>query len=249
MLMRKIDPRLRRKPKAIIFDTDNTLYPYEPSHHAAMAAVRQKAEDQIGIKPDKFDEAFQQARAETKDRLKRTSASHSRLLYLQRMLEILGLGTQILLTLDLEQTYWRTFLGRAHLFPGVKELLADLKSEGIGTAIITDLTAQIQFRKIVYFGLESFFDYLVTSEEAGSDKPDEAPYKLAFAKLGIAPSDIWMVGDDAKADILGAHQQGMLALQKVHEGVHVSREGLSTPDFEFNDFAELRELWQQTQKD
>ncbi len=120
-----------------------------------------------------------------KNRLKGTGSSHSRLLYLQRMLEILGLGSQVLLALDFEQTYWRTFLSNAILFDGVKELLEDIRLIGIPTAIVTDLTAQIQFRKIVYFGLEYYFDFIVTSEEARYDKPHEAPFKIAVEKCAL----------------------------------------------------------------
>ena len=71
---------------------------------------------------------------------------------MQRMLEIMGLGSQVLVALDLEQTYWRTFLNSAVLFDGVRELLDEIRLYGIPTAIVTDLTAQIQFRKIIYFG-------------------------------------------------------------------------------------------------
>ena len=36
-------------PKAVIFDTDNTLYPYEPSHRAALKALFNKASKTLGI--------------------------------------------------------------------------------------------------------------------------------------------------------------------------------------------------------
>lgn len=168
--------RFTRLPDAILFDTDNTLYHYDPVHAAAQAAVRDKVVDMFSISPDEFDRAFKQARDQVKNRLKHTASSHSRLLYLQRMLEIMGLGSQVLLALDFEQTYWRTFLSNAVLFDGVKDLLDDLRLLGVPTAIVTDLTAQIQFRKVVYFGLDHYFDYIVTSEEAGYDKPHEAPF-------------------------------------------------------------------------
>ena len=57
------------------------------------------------------------------------------------------------------------------------------------------MTAQIQFRKLVYFGLDEFFDYVVTSEEAGADKPDKMPFKVALEKLQLEPENIWMIGD------------------------------------------------------
>ena len=45
------------------------------------------------------------------------------------------------------------------------------------------------FRKIIFFGLEQYFDYVVTSEEAGIDKPSKAPFELALKKLDLLPDD------------------------------------------------------------
>ena len=39
--------------------------------------------------------------------------------------------------------------------------------------------------ELVYFGLDEFFDYVVTSEEAGADKPDKRPFEVALEKLII----------------------------------------------------------------
>ena len=227
---------LQKKPRAIIFDTDNTLYPYKPAHKAATKAVEVKACDLLGISLEKFNKAFITARSEVKVQLNKTASSHSRLLYYQRTIEILGLNTQILMTLDLEQTYWRTFLANCRLFPEVKEFILDLKNEGVVTAIITDLTAQIQFRKIIYFGLDSYFDYVVTSEEAGADKPSRAPFEIALKKLQIPSEDIWMIGDDSNSDIMGASQFNMLTLQKKHQGVSISKNSTHV----FEDYTELR---------
>jgi HAD superfamily hydrolase (TIGR01549 family) len=230
-------------PKAVIFDTDNTLYPYDPSHLAATNAVRDKATSLLGVSTQEFDEAFSKARQRVKDRLKGTASSHSRLLYFQSTLEILGMHTQILLTLDLEQTYWSTFLANAQLFQGVKEFISQLKSDGIVTANITDLTSQIQFRKVVYFGLDELFDYVVTSEEAGRDKPDIAPFEIALAKIGFEPSEIWMIGDNPISDIEGAALAGMTPIQKKHKGVKVSPLIKEGKGIAFEDFFSLLDLY------
>lgn len=231
-----------RLPDAFLFDTDNTLYPYDPAHAAAHAAVREKVVSTFSISPDDFEKAFKEARNQVKARLKHTASSHSRLLYLQRMLEIMGLGSQVLLALDFEQTYWRTFLSNAVLFDGVKELLDDIRLLGIPTAIVTDLTAQIQFRKVVYFGLDHYFDYIVTSEEAGFDKPHEAPFEIALEKMRPQGDCIWMIGDNPINDIRGAREKiQAVTLQKIHTGVDLGVGG-DAPDASFTDFASLRKL-------
>ena len=229
-------------PDAILFDTDNTLYSYGPAHAAAQHAVRGKVVGALSIHPEDFDKAFEEARQQVKMRLKNTASSHSRLLYLQQMLENMGLGSQVLLALDFEQTYWRTFLNNAVLFDHVKEFLDDLRLLGIPTASVTDLTAQIQFRKVVYFGLDRFFDYIVTSEEAGCDKPDEAPFRIALKKMRPKGDCIWMIGDHPVNDIRGAREKiNAITLQKIHRGIELGI-GECAPDAAFDEFAELRRL-------
>lgn len=234
--------RLQQFPDAILFDTDNTLYPYDPAHLAAQKAVEKKVVGTFSISSDNFNKAFQAARVDVKKRLEGTASSHSRLLYMQRMLEIMGLGSQVLVALDLEQTYWRTFLSNAKLFHGVKELLDDIRLLGIPTAIVTDLTAQIQFRKIVYFGLDHYFDHIVTSEEAGYDKPRKEPFLLAVDKMKPQGDCIWMIGDNSLNDIQGARESiNAVTFQKVHKGIILGKE-MSQPDVSFNGFSEIREL-------
>lgn len=234
--------RFAKIPDAVLFDTDNTLYSYDPAHAAAQQAVKAKMMSIFSIGAKDFDSAFSEARKQIKDRLGHTASSHSRLLYLQRMLEIMGLGSQVLLALDFEQTYWRTFLTNSTLFDDVKELLDDFRLLGVPTAIVTDLTAQIQFRKVVYFGLDRYFKYIVTSEEAGFDKPHAAPFQIALEKMQPKGNCIWMIGDSPVSDIRGAKEKiNAVTLQKIHDGVELG-EGPNAPDAHFKDFKDLRQL-------
>ena len=231
--------KFSRLPDAILFDIDNTLYPYNPAHLSAQRAVKQKAIESFSISSDTFDEEFQKSRTQIKKRLKGMASSHSRLLYLQKMMENLGLGSQIFLSLDFEQTYWSTFLNNAVLFEGVEEILDDLRLLSIPTAIVTDLTSQIQFRKLVFFGLDQSFDYVVTSEESGADKPNEIPFNIALDKIRPSGKNIWMIGDNPISDIRGAREAiNAVTLQKIHTGNPVGT-GDGKPDLAFNDFTRL----------
>ena len=243
--MKIISPeKLKKKPDCVLFDLDNTLYPYEPAHVSALNAVKLKVSKNFNLQEQTFDEAFTKAKNLTKVQLGNTAASHSRLLYMQKMLELLGLGSQVLFALDLEQTYWRTFLANANLFPGAKDFLDDLRLNSIPTAIVTDLTAQIQFRKMIYFGLDHYFDCIVTSEEAGQEKPHAAPFQLALDKIQPKGSTIWMIGDNPKKDIGGAKTAiHAVTFQKMHLGVELGM-GDHSPDCSFEDFSELRSLLQ-----
>lgn len=192
-------------PQAILLDLDNTLYAYAPAHKAGIDAVRRKAQSVLGLKGARFHEVYGQARAEVKAQLGSVASSYNRLLYFQRMLELLGMKTQPLMSLDFEQTYWRNFMMAARLHAGVNDFLALAREFGIGLGIVTNLTAQIQFRKLVHLGLDTAIDIVVTSEQAGANKPDAAPFLLARERMALPENAvIWMVGDDAATDLAGA---------------------------------------------
>ena len=228
---------IEKLPSAIIFDTDNTLYKYVPAHKEAINAVRLKVCSTFSISPEKFDDSYSQARLEIKNQLGATASSHSRLLYFQRLLEVLGLGSQVLWALDLEQTYWRVFLTNAQLFEYLKEFLEEIRVLKIPIAIITDLTAQIQFRKVVYFGLDHYINYIVTSEEAGQDKPSLKPFEIAINKLQVK-DNIWFIGDDPECDIEGA--KNSINAVTFHKINTKSDENYSVmPDVSFTNYKEL----------
>ena len=241
--MKILSPTIfKQLPDAILFDIDNTLYSYKEPHETALEAVKDKAMKTFSIKSNEFDEAFIEARSAVKKRLVNVASSHSRLLYMQKTLEFLGLGSQILNSLDLEQTYWRVFLRNAELFENVKELLDDIRLLGIPTAVVTDLTAQIQFRKMVYFGLDQYFDFIVTSEEAGKDKPDNGPFDIALQKINPKGGCIWMIGDHPEKDILGSKETiGAITLQKLDEVANQKEKEIKA-DLIFNNYAEIRKL-------
>ena len=104
--MKILSPTIfKQLPDAILFDIDNTLYSYKEPHETALEAVKDKAMKTFSIKSNEFDEAFIEARSAVKKRLVNVASSHSRLLYMQKTLEFLGLGSQILNSLDLSP-FW-----------------------------------------------------------------------------------------------------------------------------------------------
>ena len=184
------------KPDIVLFDLDNTLYPYEPCNTIATETALKAAALRFNLDLKNVLNAYSAARLIVKSRLGCIASRHSRILYFHSMLEQLGLGSQVEEALRLEQLYWRVYLTRMELFPYAREYLANLRSYGVKLGLVTDLTAQIQFRKIVLLNLSSVFDAVVTSEETHGEKETEAPYRLIREKLVVDKSEtIWMIGD------------------------------------------------------
>lgn len=230
-------------PDAVLFDTDNTLYNYEPANRKATNAIAKKLKNILDINKSEFFKNYMDARNEIKNELGPVAASHSRLLYCQRLLEKLGFKAQLMIALDLEQTFWSTFLTNAPLFPGVRLFLKNLQLNNIPIAIVTDLTAHTQLRKLTYFNLEESFDAVVTSEEAGADKPDRRNFDLVLKKLALNQTNrIWMIGDNPNTDIAGGKLISAITFQKIHAGVSQGK-GKNQPDFIFNSFGDLNKYF------
>ena len=220
----------------ILVDIDDTLYPYRPCHKQGLEAMTALAAERTGISPERIGEAYALGRKSIHRELEGTAASHNRLLYIQRMYEHLGVNPAAF-ALESYHCYWETFLGAMEPFEGAEAFLASL--EGRKKALVTDLTAHIQYRKIEKLGLSRHFSVLVTSEEAGIEKPHPYIFLLALNKLGVAPGRAAMVGDNYHKDVLGARALGMEAFWFNHGGG--SREEEDPGVTEFHTFAQLKE--------
>jgi len=197
--------------KAVIFDLDNTVYNYDGCHKIAMQELRKYASVKYSITEDVFNEAFEAAKRDVKCLLGNTGASHNRMLYMQLFLEKIG-QNPVDSALDLYDVYWNTMLSNMELFPYVIRLMQQLKEEGIIIGVLTDLTAHIQHRKIAKLGLIPYIDAIVTSEEAGEEKPSKVAFERIALKINCKSDEILMIGDSIKKDVEGAISMGMHGL-------------------------------------
>lgn len=183
------------KPQLVVFDLDNTLYDYEKPNKIAYQSLVTSICTYNKVEHELVVDALSIGRDKVKERLGNTAASHSRLLYLVEAFRILGIKPQVSDFLQLEELFWEVFLSEMELFPGVKDLIKVLKIESIPIALVTDLTSNIQYRKLVKLGLDGLFDSIVTSEEAGGDKVSGLPFKLLEEITEISPTHTWFFGD------------------------------------------------------
>ena len=94
-------------------------------------------------------------------------------------------------------------------FAGAVEFIRKLKKFGIKTAICTDMTAQIQYRKIDKLGLSNDIDFMVSSEETGLEKPSPIMFELALKKMNVKANEAAYFGDSLERDIEGAANVGI----------------------------------------
>ncbi len=194
--------------RAVIFDLDGTLYDYEACNVIAEDKLSLEAEKRLGMDSETFHRILKEAKEDVKDRLGNVAASHNRLLYMQRMCEMAG-ANPCIHGMALYNAYWDAMLDAMTPYHYVDTLFLWLKRAEIRIALLTDMTAHIQYRKIEKLKIGSDLDCIVTSEEAGVEKPDRGMFKRILEKVGLWPEEALMVGDSQKRDIDGAKAMGM----------------------------------------
>jgi HAD superfamily hydrolase (TIGR01549 family) len=107
--------------------------------------------------------------------------------------------------------YRATYQSSRRTVPGALALVQALRGRATVGIVSNNHTAE-QRDKLEATGLAPWIDFLLTSEEAGSEKPDPAIFLAALGRVGARPSDAVMVGDRWDADIVGARAAGIRAV-------------------------------------
>ncbi|MER6205899.1 HAD-IA family hydrolase [Streptomyces sp. NPDC001642] len=85
-------------------------------------------------------------------------------------------------------------------YPDTGEILRSLRGRGIPVAVVSNIGWDIRpvFRD---HRVDALMDAYVLSFECGVKKPDPRIFQTACDRLGVAPDDALMVGDEPVADI------------------------------------------------
>lgn len=94
-------------------------------------------------------------------------------------------------------------------FPHTHTCLSYLKEQNYKLHIITNGFNEVQGRKLQNSKLENYFSHVITSENAGANKPHAQIFEYALNITGAQIEKSLMIGDDLNTDIKGAREIGM----------------------------------------
>lgn len=176
------------RPRAILFDWDNTLVDSWATIHHALNIVRTAME----LPPWSIEETRSRVRLSLRESFPQQFGAgweEARRIYLDAFAAI--------------------HLERLTPLPGSAELLRVLCASGIFLGVVSNKTGALLRREAERLGWAPYFGSIVGAGDATADKPAAAPALLALAGSGIAADEAWLVGDTA-VDMLCAKNAGCL---------------------------------------
>jgi pyrophosphatase PpaX len=125
----------------------------------------------------------------------------------------------------------KVYKEKIHMFPGIPELIGELKNRGYLMGIVTSRLWESTTQGLYKFDIAHLFDAVVSAEDTSIHKPNPEPCLICLEKLGLAPSQAIFVGD-SKFDVLCARNAGV---QSVLVGWSIcvtpeEKEGIYKPD-------------------
>jgi phosphoglycolate phosphatase len=184
-----------RRPRALLFDWDNTLVDSWATIHEALVVTFTA----MGVTPWTLEE--------TKARVAKSLRDSFPALFGARWGEAQKLYLDAFTAIHLE---------RLTAVEGAGEMLAALAGDELYLGVVSNKTGSVLRREAEHLAWTPHFKRLVGAGDASLDKPHAAPVLLALEGSGIACAETWYVGDTAldmecaanagcRAVLLGAH--------------------------------------------
>lgn len=189
-------PRLRHRPKALLFDLDNTIC----DHRTSLEIRLDHAFEPILTDPDQRAAAVEASVAIATD-----GTAH--------FPELLG-RFKIERPEDIDHAIERYGSDRyrgLELYDDALDVLHEVR-EQFTVGMITNGPTDIQQPKIDLLAIEHLFDFTLISESTGFWKPDPRIFEMALSLAGVAAHEAVYIGDSPGHDVAGAQAAGIPAV-------------------------------------
>lgn len=96
---------------------------------------------------------------------------------------------------QLWNNYMKEWAYTMRLFDGISELIIELKTKGTQLGIITSKNRHEYQSDFIPFGIDSYFNTIITVEDSVSPKPSAEPMLSYLKKTGANPEEVIYIGD------------------------------------------------------
>lgn len=129
----------------------------------------------------------------------------------------------------------------SHLYPTVKETLAELHQAGFTLAVVTNKPSKFVPHILEQHGIAHYFVDVLGGDAFPEKKPNPVALNWLMEKHQVQPGEMLMVGD-SKNDILAAKNAGCTSFGLTYGYNHGEPISASNPDFVADKMSELLEV-------
>jgi phosphoglycolate phosphatase len=170
-------PAKLSRPRAIVFDWDNTLVDSWATIHDALNFLMAAMDRPLW------------SIEETRERVRLSLRESFPVIFGERWQEAQRIYLDRFRAIHLE---------RLTPFPGREPMLRTLVAAGTYLAVVSNKTGAVLRNEVAHLGWSALFGAVVGAGDAPIDKPHHAPVELALQPSGISPGgQVWFVGDTA----------------------------------------------------
>jgi len=116
-------------------------------------------------------------------------------------------------------------------FQGVLEEFKNIKNKKAKIAILTDGRKTTQRNKIAALGLSPYIDYIVISEEIGTEKPNKNNFAAIEREFKL--SKYYYIGDNFKKDFITPKKMGWQTIALIDNGLNIHSNAYSHDSQEY----------------
>jgi putative hydrolase of the HAD superfamily len=138
---------------------------------------------------------------------------------------------------DVIYSRWEQVLRRVPLCPGVPEVLAALRENGLRLAAMSDFPVA---SKLELLGLGGLWDVAFSSEQIGYLKPHREPFEAIAHRMELPPEEMVYVGNSYHYDVVGAQAVCFRTAHLCPRRRGCAPRGEAPADFVFGDFRDLQ---------
>lgn len=199
--------------RAVLFDFGGTLYDYRDLERASRESLRAFVDwHGASIEDAALVAAYRQAlRKVFYDYLPRPFYHH-RDMFRDALVELaaeLGLELRDELLARHQALQWQLQARDFRLRQGVEETLEELRRRGLHVGMVSNIDQDHLEHLLEIAGIREHFHSLLSSEVAGSCKPDQRFFRQALERAGCEAAAAMFVGDSLPQDIVGSNRAGM----------------------------------------
>ncbi len=140
--------------------------------------------------------------------------------------------------IDLNEDFLQRTAMKTKLLPYAKEILTYLRPQ-YKMYILSNGFEEVQYKKINYSGLDSFFDGVILSDEIGINKPNPEIFFYALEKAQANKNETLMIGDSFESDIVGAKN---CSIDQVWYNLKMEKAQSFKPTYQITSLLELKEI-------